>query len=424
MDTIHALSSGQPPAAIAILRISGPGAGEVTRRLAGALPPPRRPSLRTIRDDAGVALDRALVLFFPGPGSATGEDLVELHLHGGRAVIAAVERALVATGLTRRAEPGEFTRRALEHGRIDLAQAQGLADLLAAETEAERRRAFAASEGAVGHAIRGWMDRVAGIGALIESALDFSDEEDVDLAAYDRARAEAGDLTAEIATVLARPTVERLRDGARVVLAGPPNAGKSSLLNAMIGRDAAIVTPIAGTTRDVIEAPVVRAGVPYLLIDTAGLHDAAIDAVEQIGMDRAADMIERADVLLWLGDPAAAPEGSIRLHPQCDVPDRQVAPVGTMAVSAHRPDSVAALWDVVADRVGGTFTDPELVFAERQREAVIEAVAELGHIIVEDDALVAAEHCRATARTLGTILGINATEAMLDALFSRFCIGK
>lgn len=424
MDTIHALSSGQPPAAIAILRISGPSAGEVTRRLAGTLPSPRRPSLRTIRDDAGVALDRALVLFFPGPGSATGEDLVELHLHGGRAVIVAVERALVATGCTRRAEPGEFTRRALEHGRIDLAQAQGLADLLAAETEAERRRAFAASEGAVGRAIRGWMDRVAGIGALIESALDFSDEDDVDLAAHDRARAEAGDLAAEIGAVLARPSVERLRDGARVVLAGPPNAGKSSLLNAMIGRDAAIVTPIAGTTRDVIEAPVVRAGVPYLLIDTAGLHDAASDAVEQIGMARAADMIERADVLLWLGDPDAAPAGSVRLYPRCDMPDRQVAPAGTMAVSAHWPDSVAALWDVVADQVGGALTEPELVFAERQREAVAQAVAELGHIAVADDALVAAEHCRAAARVLGTVLGINATEAMLDALFSRFCIGK
>ena len=423
MDTIYALSSGQPPAAIAIVRVSGTATAALAVALTGSVPPPRGAVLRTIRDANGVALDRALILFFPAPHSATGEDLLELHLHGGRAVVAAVEHCLALSGLARRAEPGEFTRRALQHGRIDLAQAQGLADLLAAETEADRRRAFAASEGQIGRAVRGWMARVSSIAALIEAALDFSDEDDVDIAAYDRARIEAAALSAEIDAVLAAPTVERLRQGARVVLAGPPNAGKSSLFNAMLARDAAIVTSIAGTTRDVLEAPVARNGMSFMLIDTAGLHESE-DEVERIGIERATAMLHQADLILWLGDPGEAPDNSILIHARSDASGREQAPPHSLPVSIHDASSVQGVWDAVEGRIRQMLVPSEVTLADAQRVSVVEASSALSQLVMEEDALIAAEHCRAAAGALGRVLGIDATEAMLDALFGQFCIGK
>jgi tRNA modification GTPase len=263
-DTIFALSSGQPPAAIGVVRISGPQAFAAVESLAGKLPSPRRATLRTLSTDA-THLDRALVLIFPGPTTVTGEDLAELHLHGGRAVVRAVEAALAAMSGLRAAEAGEFTRRALANGRIDLTEAEGLGDLLAAETEAQRRAAIRAAEGGIRQRIEGWASRTLQLSAIVEAMLDHADEDDVAAEAGPLGRIgdDARALEAEIETVLAQPGVERLRDGIRVVLAGPPNAGKSTLLNALAEREAAIVSPLAGTTRDRIEAPVMRDGIAY-----------------------------------------------------------------------------------------------------------------------------------------------------------------
>ena len=423
-DTIFALSSGRPPAAIAVLRVSGPAAPAAVQALAVRCPPPRHASLRTLRDAGGAPLDRALVLFFPGPATATGEDLVELHCHGGRAVVAAVERALAAVPGLRPARPGEFTRRALENGRIDLAQAQGLADLLEAETETQRRTALAAAEGAVGRAVTGWLHRLSIIAAQVEAQLDFADEADVeDAGGYDPAPAIAA-LLAEWRVTLAAPIVERLRDGVRVVIAGPPNAGKSSLFNALADRDAAIVTPIAGTTRDVLEAAVMRDGIPYRLTDTAGLAEATNDEVERIGIDRAANAMASADILLWMGAPVEAPAGAVILAGKADLPGADHTGAD-LAVSAHLPHTIATLWTLLADRAVTMLTiDGDMALRQTQRDRLAEAAAALDLAHRTNDLLIVAEQLRVATRPLAALLGKNATEAMLDALFGRFCLGK
>lgn len=423
-DTIFALSSGRPPAAVAVIRISGAGAQAAASRLAGRLPPPRRASLRTLRDAGGAPLDQALVIVFPGPATATGEDLVELHLHGGRAIVAAVERALAACPALRPAGAGEFTRRALENGRIDLAQAAGLADLLEAETEAQRRAALAASEGAVSRAVRGWMARVSAAAAEVEAALDFSDEADVEEATRADIVAALESLRADMDEALARPAVERLRDGALVVIAGPPNAGKSSLFNAMLARDAAIVTPISGTTRDVLEASVTRDGAVYRLADTAGLATETDDPVERIGIARARDIAAAADVLLWLGDPAAAPVGALPVHARCDLPERAAVPPGSVAISVHDPATIEHLWAMVARATALRYPADAALLHVEQRRSVAEARSAIAAAIMQADALLIAEHLRLASRTLGSVIGVDATEAMLDSLFGRFCIGK
>ena len=319
-DTIFALSSGAPPAAIGVIRISGAQAALAVRALAGRLPAPRRASLATLRDAAGVMLDSALVLWFPGPNTATGEDLAELHCHGGRAVIAAIETALAALPGLRRAEPGEFTRRAFANGRLDLAEAEGLADLLSAETELQRAAALGAMQGALSRQVEGWRARVLGLSAELEAVLDFSDEEDAaDLP--DGFTWNIAALAGELAEWLARPRSEKLGEGFRVVLAGPPNAGKSTLFNALVESEAAITSPIAGTTRDVIERSVAIAGVPFTFVDTAGLRDASSDAIETIGIDRARGELERADVVLWLGPEGEGPSAAWEIAAQADRAD-------------------------------------------------------------------------------------------------------
>ncbi|MFA5969830.1 MAG: tRNA uridine-5-carboxymethylaminomethyl(34) synthesis GTPase MnmE, partial [Sphingomonas sp.] len=336
MTTIFAVSSGTPPAAIAVMRISGPAACAAGRALCGALPPPRQASLRAVRHPvSGDLLDRAILLWFDGPATATGEDLVELHLHGGRAIVASVTGALGSMPGLRPAEPGEFTRRALAAGRIDLAEAEGLADLLVAETESQRRRALSAAEGEVSRAVGRWSDRVLLLSAQVEALLDFSDEDDVaSEGATDEISEGIAALGVEIDEVLATPPVERLRDGLRVVLAGPPNAGKSTLLNTLAARDAAIVSPIAGTTRDRIEAPLVRDGIAYVLTDTAGLAAETADPIEALGIERTGQAIAQADILLWLGDtPPPAHPTMIWLYPRLD--ERPPCPVGRLGLSAR-----------------------------------------------------------------------------------------
>lgn len=420
-DTIAAVSSGRPPAAIAVLRVSGPQASAVAVALAGDVPPARRASLRTLRDVAGESLDQALVLWFPGPRTATGEDLLELHLHGGRAVIAAVEQAMRAVPGVRGAEPGEFTRRALSNGRIDLAQAEGLGDLLAAETETQRRAALAAAEGALSRDVARWLDRLLDIRALVEAMIDHDDEEDVgDHDAAVRAAADA--LSVELAEALARPTVEQASAGVRVVLAGPPNAGKSSLFNALIGREAAIVTPIAGTTRDRIEATVHRGGQTYTLVDTAGLTEVTDDPVEREGVVRSRAAMAGADLVLWLGE-APVPEGALAIHGRSDAPGRAAAPARALAVSVHDAGSVGAVWTEIERRGAVLLPTPEsYLLHAAQRALVVDAAAALQ--ARSPDPLVHAEALRQASRSLARLVGVDETEAVLDRLFARFCIGK
>lgn len=422
--TIFALSSGLPPSAIAVVRMSGPRAGDAMRALAGKVPPPRRASMRTLRDpQSGDHLDQALVLFFPGPGSATGEDLAELHLHGGRAVVRAVLGALGRIGGLREALPGEFTRRAFENGRIDLSEAEGLADLLFAETEAQRRSAIAMAEGHFSRRVTAWQTEILRISALVEAELDFSDEDDVPEGAAEKVSSMLATLREELEAELRRPSAERLRDGIRVVLAGPPNAGKSTLLNALAGRDAAIVSPIAGTTRDRIEAPVAMAGIPFLFTDTAGLRGEGVDQIEHIGIGLARRAMEDADIILWVGPEAECPDDprAVQLHAKADLHRHGMG----LKVSAVTGEGMDGLRDLLCDRARQLLPrDGEYALNKRQREAVTSVRNELEQGASVTDYLVLAEHLRSARAALDAVTGRASTEDMLDALFGSFCIGK
>ncbi|OAN58167.1 tRNA uridine-5-carboxymethylaminomethyl(34) synthesis GTPase MnmE [Sphingomonas sp. TDK1] len=427
MDTIFAVSSGAPPAAIAVLRISGAAAFAAVQQLAGAVPAPRRAALRMLRDREGEPLDQALVLCFPGPRSATGEDLAELHLHGGRAVVRAVEAALAELPELRAAEAGEFTRRALLHGRLDLSEAEGLGDLLMAETEAQRRAAIRSAGGAVRRHAEDWTTRLLGLAARIEAELDHGDEEDVAGAdPLPALRSGAAALGNDIAAVAARPPVERLRDGLRVALGGPPNAGKSTLFNALAERDAAIVSPIAGTTRDRIEVPVVRDGIAWLLIDTAGLAEGTDDPIEAIGVARARDALAEADLLLWLGDDPPPPHTcTLWVQARADAEGRAPAQPEQLVVSVHEGRGVDALWQRMAEVASDLLPPPDVVALNaRQRGWCIAAADALARASLLDDALLFAEELRAARRALDAITGRAGVEDVLDALFGKFCIGK
>lgn len=429
MDTIFAVSSGLPPAAIAILRLSGTRAFAAVEALSGSLPEPRRAALRALRDPGdGTLLDRALVLTFPGPNSATGEDLVELHLHGGRAIVRAVEQALSAMAGLRAACPGEFTRRALKNGRIDLSEAEGLGDLLAAETEAQRRSALANAEGAIRRRVDDWTRRTLSLAADVEALLDHADEDDVgdEIIILDAVRNGARILAADIATVLSEPPIERLRDGLRVVLAGPPNSGKSTLFNAMVERDAAIVSPIAGTTRDRIEAPIVRDGIAWVMIDTAGLADVTADVIEAVGIARARAALDVADIVLWLGDdpPPALPGAIIELYPRCDLRERTHVPDGRIGVSALA-GNLGPVWTAMAGIARSMLPTADAVTLNaRQRVHCLDATEALHAASKGSDAILIAEDLRIARISFDAIVGRAGVEHMLDALFAKFCIGK
>ncbi len=305
--TIFALSSGRPPAAIAVVRVCGPKACVALEKLIGRVPQPRQATLARVREPAsGEVIDEALALWFPGPRSETGEDMAELHLHGGYAVIAAVLEALGAIDGCRLAEPGEFTRRAFENGRLDLTEVEGLADLIAAETPAQRRHAFRQLKGLIGDRAEAWRRQIIEALALIEARIDFADEADVPEDLVAPALYAAQQLRSEIGDALANSRGgERLREGLIVAIAGPPNAGKSTLLNRLARRDAAIVSPFPGTTRDVIEVHLNLADYPVTLVDTAGIRESS-DPVEQEGVRRALARAESADLVLWVIDGSAA----------------------------------------------------------------------------------------------------------------------
>lgn len=426
-DTIFALSSGALPAAIAVVRISGPRAAEVLPLLCARPVPPRQAAVRVLRDPAdGGFLDEALALYFPGPNSASGEDLLELHCHGSRAVIARLFAVLADAGL-REAEAGEFTRRAFAHGRMDLNQADGLAELLAAEDERARKAAGAAYQGQFSRAVEQWQAEVLRLSALVETQLDFADEDDVGEGDDAALRHTINALAAEMRALLAHPPAERLHQGLSVIIAGPPNSGKSTLLNRLAGREAAIVSDQAGTTRDLIELPVRIAGRAFILTDSAGLRDTTDDAIEAIGIERAEAAMKAADIVLWLGGEGAGPDHDalIEVAARADCADFVAKGAGAVTLSAETGQGVDALLDRLV-ALADTLLPPADVMALnlRQRALLTEATENLAAAADARDWLIRGEMLRLTRGALDKITGKAATEDMLDALFGRFCIGK
>jgi tRNA modification GTPase len=450
--TIFALSSGRPPAAIAVVRVSGSRAGVVLEKLIGRVPEPRQATLARLRDPAtGEAIDEALVLWFPAPRSETGEDTAELQLHGGHAVIAGVLKALGRIEGCRPAEAGEFTRRAFENGRLDLTAVEGLADLIAAETEAQRRQAFRQLKGLIGDRAEAWRRALIEAQALVEARIDFSDEADVPENLVDAALHAAQQLRSEIAAALAdRRRGERLRDGLVVAIAGPPNAGKSTLLNRLARREAAIVSPYPGTTRDVIEVHFDLGGYPVTLLDTAGIRDSA-DPVEQEGVRRARVGAASADLVLWVIDVSAAGlavgnsnrnvsksdtwliQNKIdlavdKLCISCESGSDVSSPV-TFPISAVTGGGMDALLAALTAFAQNYFsaTEPALVTRARHRRALEDTVAALDRALAErasgrEELIV--EELRAAATTLGRLTGRVDVEDILDVIFRDFCVGK
>ena len=423
-DTIFALSSGRPPAAVAVIRTSGPDAFAAALALCGTLPTARRVALRASYD-GGELIDQCLVLRFDGPASATGENVVEYQCHGGRAVVDAMLAALGRLPGMRAAEPGEFTRRAFANGRIDLTEAEGLADLLEAETESQRRAALRNAEGGLRRQVEAWRECVVILSARAEAAIDYVGDED-ETGGEEQALASDGlKLAEELADWLARPRAEALKDGIRVVAAGPPNAGKSSLINALSGVDRAIVTSIPGTTRDIIEVPLAIGGVPFVLVDTAGLRRSD-DEVEQIGIERAEAEADRADILLWLGEPDEAPDHArlIQIHARADLPERGSAPRDSLAVSSTSGAGLTELVDVLLSEARHILpSESQITLNRRQADCLAAAERALrdagaGEIEITADAL------RRARDSFDRVTGRSGVEDMLDALFGRFCLGK
>ena len=428
MDSIYALSSGPVPSGVAVIRLSGAKAGEALRALAGALPEPRRAALRSLRRPGEAeVLDQGLVLWFPGPKSETGEDMAELQVHGSRAVVQAIFAVLEGQGL-RLARPGEFIRRAFESGKLDLTAVEGLADLIAAETEVQRRQAAGQAGGALAARAEAWRGGLIELRAEIEARLDFSDEGDVGEALPAGFDARVAAMKAEMETAVAGVgAAERIREGFRVAILGRPNAGKSSLLNALARRDVAIVTPEAGTTRDVLEVPLDIHGFPVVLFDTAGLREAG-SAAEAEGVRRARRTAEAADLVLWLEDATLSPEPSPevagrpmwRIATKVDLtPNKAVGGISAVT-GVGVGELVECLGRAAADAMGA---GNALVTRQRQREAIGEAITALA-AAPGAAAEVKADLLRAASEAIGRLSGRVDVEDVLDRLFREFCIGK
>jgi tRNA modification GTPase len=438
-QTIFALSSGLLPSAIATVRVSGPQAGKIVTTLAGKMPSPRMATRALLRDIGQRPIDDAVVLWFPNPASATGEDVAEFHVHGGRAVLAALFAALSAFENVRAAEPGEFTRRAFENGKLDLTEAEGLDDLIHADTDRQRRQALRQLKGLLGDRARDWRARIIEASALIEAGIDFSDEGDVPAELIAPALAKVKALLTEIEEVLAgQGRSERLRDGLVVAIAGPPNVGKSTLMNQLARREVAIVSPHAGTTRDVIEVQLDLDGYPVTVIDTAGIRETD-DPVEQEGVRRARVRAADADLVLWLTDVSpvttqhdgSAPVWMVRnkidlgpgSRPLADAPGQAV-----FHISASRGDGlqdlITALVGFAQNYFGGS--ESGLIGRDRQRKLLQETAASLRRCdqVVGQGEELAAEELRMAAHSLGRLLGRVDVEDILDVIFREFCVGK
>ncbi|RVK38630.1 tRNA uridine-5-carboxymethylaminomethyl(34) synthesis GTPase MnmE [Sinorhizobium meliloti] len=435
-DTIYALSSGSLPAGVAIIRVSGPETADALVRLCGTLPPPRIATLRTIRTRNGETLDSGLVLYFPTPASFTGEDCCELQVHGGRAVVSAILDELAATGGLRHAEAGEFARRAFQNGKLDLVEVEGLADLIAAETEMQRRLAIEQSGGGQSALYAGWARRLTHSRAMIEAELDFADEDDVPGSVSAVIWEDVGRLRQEIDGHIARAGLaEIIRDGLKIVIAGEPNAGKSSLLNALARRDIAIVTEVAGTTRDVLSVDLSLAGFSVKLFDTAGLRETD-ELVEREGIRRARQVIADADLVLLLSEKPGhfrndevLPENVpvIRVATKVDRPSPSWAPSDADIFLSTRTgegmaDLLTALQSHLPDLAGRT----ALAMPSRKRhvDCLRQASAALERSLISSDLELRAEQLRQAGDALGRITGRVDVENLLDVIFSEFCIGK
>lgn len=437
-DTICALASGPPPSAIAIIRISGPAvAGIGNTVLSSRLPAPKRATLTYIYDSAGEQIDQGIALFAPGPHSYTGEDTLELYLHGGPAVIEHALRALTSVSGVRLAEPGEFTRRAFENGKLDLTEAEGVADIIEAETASQKAQALRQLGGGLTEIYDAWREELTGALALIEVMIDFPDEGDVP---EDTARPileRLAKVIAEIETALGdRGVGERIRDGFRIAIVGPPNAGKSSILNRLARREAAIVTDIAGTTRDVVEVRLVLGGQVVWIADTAGLRETT-DVVEAEGVRRARRVAAEADLRIHVIDGAAPspPPGPVEAQDivvfnKADARPAILAPDGALPISAATGEGIDTLESWIAGFVSGRAASVEapVITRARHREKL---AAGLANLIAARDALtldigaeLAAEDVRMALRQLSSVIGKVDVEDVLGAVFSKFCIGK
>lgn len=429
MSSIYALSSGVGRSGVAVIRISGPRAGDALKALCGALPKPRYAALRSLRRPGdGAVLDQALVLWFPGPHSETGEDMAELQVHGSRAVVQALFGVLGDAGL-RLAAPGEFARRAFVNGKLDLTAVEGLADLIAAETDIQLRQAIGQAGGALARRADGWRDTLIGLRAEIEARLDFSDEDGVPERLPDDFGRTLALLKQDMRATLAGAAAgERVREGFKAAILGRPNAGKSSLLNALSRRDVAIVTGEAGTTRDVLEVPLDIGGYPVLLFDTAGFRETTSDA-EAEGVRRARRAAENADLVLWLEDcmgpreplPALGDRPIWRVATKTDLCEGPVEGIGISVVSGLGvTELIGKIGDAAAELMSG---GSAIVTRQRQAESIEAALAALdGTDSVGEEIM--ADLLRSASEAIGRLSGRVGVEDVLDRLFSEFCIGK
>lgn len=431
-DTIFAPATARGRAAISVVRVSGPASDLALERLSGAPPAPRQATLRTLRRADGEAIDRALVIRFAAGASFTGENSFELQCHGGRAVLGAVLDALAAQPGLRMAEPGEFTRRALENGRLDLLEAEGLADLVNAETEGQRRQALRAMRGALGDQATEWRRALIRARALVEAVMDFADEDVPEDVGPEAMALIDGAMIAMRSALAGASAAERMREGFEVALVGAPNAGKSTLLNALARREAAITSATAGTTRDVIEVHLDLAGLPVTLLDTAGLRETE-DEVESLGVDRARARADAADLRIWLQAPGGESppigwlrDGDLIVNSMADLVGGLV---GSILVSARTGLGINSLISRIGAELETRAAGASAVVRTRHRLALESGLAHLAQahrwLLIGESALdLAAEELRLATRALEILLGRVDAERVLDDIFSEFCLGK